>query len=161
VRLMADMEASDAIVALMVHEAGRKLLVASSDGYGFVVAEDDCIATTRKGKQVLNVKLPAEAQACAVVAAEADHVAVVGENRKLLVFPLAELPGMARGRGVRLQKYRDGGLSDIKAFRLAEGLSWRDSSGRTWTADATEWVGARAQAGRLPPKGFPRSNRFG
>jgi topoisomerase IV subunit A len=162
VRLMADMEASDAIVALMVHVPGRRLLVASSDGYGFVVAEDDCIATTRKGKQVLNVKLPAEAQACAVIAQAADHVAVVGENRKLLVFPLSELPEMSRGRGVRLQKYRDGGLSDVKAFRLADGLSWRDSSGRTWTAgDVKEWIGSRAQAGRLPPKGFPRSNRFG
>jgi topoisomerase IV subunit A len=161
VRLMADMEASDAVVALMVHVPGRHLIVASSDGYGFVVAEDDCLATTRKGKQVLNVKLPAETQACAVVPEGADHVAVVGENRKLLVFPVSELPRMSRGRGVRLQKYRDGGLSDIKAFRLADGLSWRDTSGRTFTAsDVTEWIGARAQSGRLPPKGFPRSNRF-
>jgi topoisomerase-4 subunit A len=89
-------------------------------------------------------------------------VAVVGEKRKLLGFPLSELPEMGRGRGVRLQKYRDGGLSDVKAFRLADGLSWRDSSGRTWTAaDIKEWIGTRAQAGRLPPKGFPRTNRFG
>ena len=161
VRLMADMESSDAIVALLVHVAGRRLIVASSDGYGFIVAEDDCLATTRKGKQVLNVKLPAETQACVVVPEDADHVAVVGENRKLLVFELSELPVMSRGRGVRLQKYRDGGLSDAKPFRLADGLSWRDTSGRTWTADAGDWVGARAQAGRLPPKGFPRTNRFG
>ena len=161
VRLMADMDVADAIVALMVHVPGRRLIVASSDGYGFVVPEDDCLATTRKGKQVLNVKLPAETQACVVIPDGADHVAVVGENRKLLVFALSELPEMSRGRGVRLQKYRDGGLSDIRAFRLADGLSWRDSSGRTWTADVREWVGARAQSGRLPPKGFPRSNRFG
>jgi topoisomerase-4 subunit A len=161
VRLMADMEASDAIVALMVHVPGRRLIVASSDGYGFIVAEDDCLATTRKGKQVMNVKVPAEVQACAVIPEGADHVAVVGENRKLLVFALSDLPQMSRGRGVRLQKYRDGGLSDVKAFRLAEGLAWRDTSGRTWTAsDIGEWVGSRAQAGRLPPKGFPRSNRF-
>jgi topoisomerase-4 subunit A len=161
VRLMADMEASDAIVALKVHVAGRRLIVASSDGNGFIVAEADCLATTRKGKQVMNVKPPAEAQACAVIPDGADLVGVVGENRKLLVFPLAELPEMGRGRGVRLQKYRDGSLSDVKAFRLAEGLSWLDSSGRTWTAaDVAEWIGARAQAGRLPPKGFPRSNRF-
>jgi topoisomerase IV subunit A len=104
---------------------------------------------------VLNVKLPAEAQGCAVVAPDADHVAVVGENRKLLVFPLAELPGMARGRGVRLQKYRDGGLSDVKAFRLADGLSWRDSSGRTWTADC-ERVGRRPRPVRPPAaQGLP------
>jgi len=161
VRLMADMEASDAIVALMVNVPRRRLIVASSDGYGFIVSEDDCLATTRKGKQVMNVKVPAEVQACAVIPEGADHVAVVGENRKLLVFALSDLPQMSRGRGVRLQKYRDGGLSDVKAFRLAEGLAWRDTSGRTWTAsDIEEWVGARAQAGRLPPKGFPRSNRF-
>jgi topoisomerase-4 subunit A len=161
VRLMADMEASDAIVELTVHVPGRRLIVASSDGYGFIAAEDECLATTRKGKQVMNVKLPAEMQACAVIPEGADHLAVVGENRKLLVFPLSQLPEMGRGRGVRLQKYRDGGLSDVKAFRLAEGLSWRDSSGRTWTApDIREWIGSRAQAGRLPPKGFPRTNRF-
>ncbi len=161
-RLMADMENTDDIVALFVHEAGRKILLASSDGNGFVVAESDVVATTRKGRQVLNVKAPVEAQTCAHVPEGADHVAVVGENRKLLIFPFAELPEMTRGKGVRLQRYKDGGLSDAKAFVLADGLTWQDSSARTWTVtDLKEWLGLRAQAGRLPPKGFPRNNRFG
>ncbi|MBL8908973.1 MAG: DNA topoisomerase IV subunit A [Rhizobiales bacterium] len=162
VRLMADMEASDAIVAVFTHVAGRKLLVASSDGYGFIVAEDECLANTRKGKLVLNVKPPAEAQLCVAVPSGADHIATVGDNRKMLIFKLSELPEMTRGKGVRLQKFKDGGLSDARAFTLKDGLSWVDSSGRTWTVDALkDWLGERAQAGRLPPKGFPRNNRFG
>jgi topoisomerase-4 subunit A len=109
----------------------------------------------------MNVRPPAEAALAMPVPAAADHLAVIGENRKLVIFPLAQVPEMARGRGVRLQKYKTGGLRDAKAFRLAEGLSWLDSSGRTWTVTALdEWLGDRAQAGRLPPKGFPRSNRF-
>jgi len=162
VRLMVDMEAGDAIVAFLIHRAAGRLALGSSDGNGFIVAEADCLANTRKGKQVLNVKAPAEAQACTPVPPGADHIAVVGENRKLLIFPIAELPVMARGRGVRLQKYKDGGLSDLKAFALSEGLAWIDSSGRNWTVtELDDWVGTRAQAGRLPPKGFPRNNRFG
>jgi topoisomerase-4 subunit A len=136
--------------------------VASSDGYGFLASEDDFLATTRKGRQVLNVKAPAEAQVCVAVEEGADHVATVGENRRLLVFKLSQLPEMARGKGVRLQKFKDGGLADARAFKLASGLSWTDSSGRTYTvADLAEWRGERAQSGRLPPKGFPRNNRFG
>jgi topoisomerase-4 subunit A len=162
VRLMADLEASDVIVALFSHRPGRRLLVASSDGNGFLVDENDCLATTRKGKQVLNVRAPAEAQACAVVHEKADHVAVIGDNRKLLIFPLADLPSMARGRGVRLQKYKDGGLSDARTLALKHGLSWTDSSGRNFNLDELrDWVGERAQAGRLAPKGFPKTNRFG
>ncbi len=162
VRLMADLEAGDAIVALFAHRPGRRLLVASTDGSGFVVGESDCVATTRKGKQVLNVKSPALAQACAVVHETADHVAVVGDNRKLLIFPLRDVPSMSRGRGVRLQKYKDGGLSDIRALTLRQGLSWTDSSGRSFTLnELRDWTGERAQSGRLAPKGFPRSNRFG
>jgi topoisomerase-4 subunit A len=91
-------------------------------------------------------------------------VAVIGENRKLLIFPLAQLPEMPRGKGVRLQKYRDGGISDAKVFALAEGLSWKDSAGRSFNvaaADLRDWTGNRAEAGRLPPKGFPKNNRFG
>jgi topoisomerase-4 subunit A len=160
-RLMADLDAADDFVALFVHEPGRRLLVAASDGRGFVVPENEVVATTRKGKQVLNVKSPAEAQACSTVPVDADHVAAVGENRKLLIFTLADLPEMNRGAGVRLQKFKDGGLSDVKAFKLADGLTWQDSSGRTWTVtDLREWIGQRAQAGRLPMKGFPRNNRF-
>ncbi|MDH3739964.1 MAG: DNA topoisomerase IV subunit A [Hyphomicrobiales bacterium] len=160
-RLMVDVDAADAVVALFVHSPDRRLLVASSDGYGFIVSEADCIANTRKGKQVLNVKLPNEAQVCAFVASAADHVAVVGENRKMLIFDMSDLPEMTRGRGVRLQKYKDGALADVTAFAMSEGLSWIDSSGRTWRVnELAEWVGKRAQAGRLPPKGFPRNNKF-
>jgi len=162
VRLMADIEASDAIVAVFTYVAGRKLLVASSDGYGFIVPEDECLANTRKGKLVLNVKAPAEAQLCVAVPAGADHIASVGDNRKMLIFKLSEMPEMTKGKGVRLQKFKDGGLADARAFNLKDGLSWVDSSGRTWTVEALrDWIGERAQAGRLPPKGFPRSNRFG
>ncbi len=161
VRLMADMDTSDGIVALFVHEAEHKLLVASSLGNGFIVKETDCIANTRKGKQVVNVKLPVEAQCCVRIPDGADHIAVIGENRKLLIFALADLPEMGRGKGVRLQKYKDGGLSDVQPFVLADGLSWKDTSGRTWTVtDLDEWIGLRAQAGRMPPKGFPRNNKF-
>jgi topoisomerase-4 subunit A len=160
-RLMADLEASDSIVALFVHRAGAKRLVASTAGDGFIVPEDECVATTRKGKQVLNVKSPDEAQVCVAVDPSATHLATVGENRKLLIIKLSEVPEMTRGKGVRLQKFKDGGLADARACNLKEGLSWIDSSGRNWTVtDLKEWIGERAQAGRLPPKGFPRSNRF-
>ena len=109
----------------------------------------------------MNVKLPAEAQCCVALSDGADQLAVVGENRKLLIFPLADLPEMSRGKGIRLQKYKDGGLSDVQPFVLADGLSWYDTSSRVWTVtELDEWLGSRAQAGRLPPKGFPRNNRF-
>jgi len=161
VRLMAEIPQSDDVVALMVHEPGSKLLVVASDGRGFVVGEDEVVANTRKGKQVLNVKTPEEARACARLPEGADHIAAIGDNRKLLILPMADVPEMTRGRGVRLQKYKDGGLSDAKGFKLADGLTWDDSSGRTFTVtDLRDWLGQRAQAGRLPPKGFPRNNRF-
>ena len=161
VRLLADVDAADAVVALFAYKPDTKLLVASTEGDGFVVAAVECLANTRKGKQVLNVKTPAEAICCVEVAAGADHVATIGDNRKLLVFKLAELPEMARGKGVRLQKFKDGGLSDVSTFKLASGLSWLDGSGRTFSVtDLAEWIGERAQAGRLPPRGFPKSNKF-
>lgn len=161
-RLMVDLDQSEEIISLFVHKPGRKLLVASSDGRGFVVNEEDVIANTRKGKQVLNVKLPAEALVCTDVSEGSDHVAAVGENRKLVIFPLVDLPEMSRGRGITLQKYKDGGLSDAKTFKFDEGLSWLDSSERTWTVtNLKDWIGARASAGRLPPKGFARNNKFG
>jgi len=160
VRLMIDFEENHDTVELFVHNPGRRLLVASTAGNGFIVNEDDVVAATRKGKQVLNVVAPEEAAAC--VPAEGDSVAVIGENRKLLVFPIAELNEMSRGRGMRLQRYRDGGLSDVKVFDMEDGLSWVDSAGRNWTVeDLLTWQGVRAQAGRLPPKGFPKSNKFG
>jgi topoisomerase IV subunit A len=161
VRLLAEIDAADTVVALFVHQSGSKRLLASSDGDGFIVAEDECLANTRKGKQVLNVKVPAEAHVCVNVAPDADYVASIGENRKLLLFKLAELPVMSRGKGVRLQKFKDGGLSDACTFKLKDGLSWLDSSGRSFVVtELAEWLAERAQAGRLPPKGFPKSNRF-
>ena len=162
VRLMADLDSTDSIVALFVHVPGTKRLLASTDGDGFIVLEDECVATTRKGKQVLNVKAPAESQVCINVGPSDDHVATVGNNRKLIIFKLSELPEMARGKGVRLQKFKDGGLSDARTFKLKEGLTWADSSGRNFTVtDLKEWIGERAQTGRLPPKGFPKTNHFG
>jgi topoisomerase-4 subunit A len=156
---MVDLDEGAGVVDVFPYLGGRKFLVASTEGRGFVVPEDEILANTRKGKSVLNVDMPAEARAIAAV--EGDTVATVGENRKLLVFPLHQVPEMTRGRGVRLQKYRDGGLSDIRTFDRASGLTWVDSSGRTWTVtELTDWVGNRADAGRLPPKGFPKTNRF-
>ena len=117
------------------------------------------VANTRKGKQVLNVKAPDRAAAICLI--EGDLAVAIGENRKMLVFPLSDLPEMARGKGVRLQKYKDGGLSDATTFALAQGLSWKDPAGRTRTeADLGEWQAARATAGRMAPRGFPRDNRF-
>jgi topoisomerase-4 subunit A len=162
VRLMVDLEADADVVDAFVHEPGRKLLVASTAGNGFVVAEDEVVAATRKGKQVLNVAAPEEARVC--VPAIGDHVATIGENRKMLVFPLADVSELARGKGVILQRFKDGGLSDVRVFAKSDGLTWIDSAGRTFTLDAKElreWMGDRAQAGRMAPKGFPRSNKFG
>ncbi len=158
IRLLIDLGNDQDIVDLMVHDAERKLLVASSDGRGFVVPEGEVAAQTRNGKQVLNLGGGAEAQAC--TAAAGDHVAVIGDNRKLLVFPLEEVPEMTRGRGVILQRYKQGGLADITVFTLADGLVCRTGDrSRTFT-ELRDWIGKRAQAGRLPPPGFPRRNRF-
>jgi len=158
-RLMVDLPNEAQIVDLFIHRPGARLLVASSAGDGFVLPEDEVVAQTRAGKQVLNVRAPHTALVCKPV--QGDTVAVVGENRKVLVFPLDELPEMGRGKGVRLQKYKDGGLSDATTFTLADGLSWRDPAGRTRTeTELSEWQGKRASAGRMAPRGFPRDNRF-
>ena len=162
VRLMVDLEENHAFVEIFVHEPGRKLLIAATSGHGFVVPEDEMVAMTRKGKQVMNLTEPEEARLC--VPADGDTVAVIGENRKMLVFPLEEVNEMARGKGVRLQRYKDGGLSDVRVFRKADGLTWLDPAGRTFTlpfAELRDWVGERSQAGRLAPRGFPKSNKFG
>ena len=137
------------------------MLIAGSDGRGFVIGQDELLSSTRKGRQVLAVEAPA--QAALIVRADGDHVATIGENRRMLVFPLAQVPEMARGKGVRLQRFKDGRLSDARVFKLDEGLSWRDSAGRTFTvakAELRDCLGDRAAAGRLPPKGFPRNNKF-
>ncbi|MCP5086101.1 MAG: DNA topoisomerase IV subunit A [Rhodobacteraceae bacterium] len=161
VRLMVDLPNEAEMVAMFIYQADRKLLLASSAGDGFIVAENDVIAQTRSGKQVLNVKNGVAALVCRLVAG--DHIACVGENRKVLVFPLGELPEMGRGKGVRLQKYKDKGarLSDATTFERAHGLSWKDPAGRTRTElELTEWPGHRASAGRMAPRGFPRDNKF-
>lgn len=158
-RLMVDLPNEAAIVTMFTYTAGTKLLVASSAGDGFIVPQDDVIAQTRTGKQVLNVKGDNVASVCHIV--KGDHVAVVGENRKVLIFSIEELPEMGRGKGVRLQKYKDGGLSDATTFNLEEGLSWLDPAGRTRTEnDLAEWIAKRASAGRMAPRGFPRDNKF-
>ena len=158
-RLMVDLPNEAAIVTMFTYTAGTKLLVASSAGDGFIVPQDDVIAQTRTGKQVLNVKGDNVASVCRVV--KGDHIAVVGENRKVLIFSIEELPEMGRGKGVRLQKYKDGGLSDATTFNLEEGLSWLDPAGRTRTEnDLAEWIAKRASAGRMAPRGFPRDNKF-
>jgi topoisomerase-4 subunit A len=158
-RLIVDLPNEAQIVALFIHQPDRKLLVASSSGDGFIVPENDVVAQTRSGKQVLNVRGDVAALVCKPV--DGDAVATVGENRKVLVFPLEELPEMGRGKGVRLQKYKDGGLSDATTFTLSEGLSWLDPAGRTRTeTELSEWAGKRASAGRMAPRGFPRDNKF-
>ncbi|EQA97831.1 DNA topoisomerase IV subunit A [Sphingobium baderi LL03] len=163
VRMMVDMDNEGGIVALLPARTGGELLLAASDGRGFVAAMGDVIAETRKGKQVVNVRAGAKLTVVRPIAQDADSVAVVGENRKLLVYSLTEMPRMARGQGVQMQRYRDGGLSDAIAFRFADGLSWTmgGETGRTRTeADMTPWRVARGAAGRMPPTGFPRDNRF-
>ncbi|MET0633929.1 MAG: DNA topoisomerase IV subunit A [Xanthobacteraceae bacterium] len=162
VRLFIDLEQEADLVAVFRHQGGRKFLVGSAQGRGFVVPEDECVANTRKGKQVLNVTPPDEARALAVV--DGELIASIGENRKMVVFPLDQVPEMGRGRGVRLQRYKDGGLSDLKTFQAGDGLSWIDTAGRVFSLtlkELADWRGNRADAGRLPPKGFPRTNKFG
>jgi topoisomerase-4 subunit A len=159
VRLLVDLPNDQDIVELRVYRPGEKLVVAAADGRGFVVPEDDVVAQTKAGKQVLNLAEGVEAAVCAAV--EGDMLAVIGENRKLSIFPLAELPEMGRGRGTILQRYKDGGLCDLTTFKRAEGLSWTMGGGRTRSeTNLMSWLGKRGAAGRLPPKGFPRSGKF-
>ena len=164
VRLMVDLEGEAEIIALCKARPGAKLLLASTDGRGFVTNAGDALAETRKGKQVVNVKEGERLRVIREVPEGADSVAAIGENRKLVLFPLAEVPELTRGAGAPLQRYRDGGLSDAVALRFADGLSWTmgGASGRTRTeADLTAWRTARGAAGRMAPNGFPRDNRFG
>jgi topoisomerase-4 subunit A len=158
IRVMLDMGNQDEIVHVFVLRDGAKYLLASSGGRGFVAAAEDLAAEKRTGKQVLNLRPGETAKICIPV--EGDHVAVVGENRKLLVFPLAQVAEMSRGLGVTLQRYKEGGLADAKTFNLADGLSWR-SGERTRTETALrDWLGERGQTGKMPPSGFPRSGKF-
>jgi topoisomerase IV subunit A len=160
VRLMIDLDEADELLEAFVYKPGRKLLVASTVGNGFIVPEDEVVAQTRKGKQILNLGEGERAALCRP--AEGDTVAVIGENRRLLIFPLAELNEMTRGRGVRLQKYKDGGLADAQVFDGASGIKVVEASGRAKTvAELADNRGARAQAGSTAPKSIPKNNRFG
>jgi topoisomerase-4 subunit A len=162
VRLFIDMEQNDDVVSVFPFHSGRKFIVASTTGRGFVVPEDDCLANTRKGKQVLNLKEGEKAAAINTV--EGELVASIGENRKMVIFPIEQVPEMSRGAGVRLQRYKDGSLSDLTTFKSADGLTWIDSAGRSFTMsmkELSDWRGNRADAGRLAPKGFPKNNHFG
>ncbi len=163
VKLMVDIEGEGNVVALLRAGAAEKLLLASSDGRGFITSAAGAIAETRKGKQLVNLKPGAKLRIVRPIPAGHDYLAVVGENRKLVVYPVAELPEMGRGQGVQLQRYRDGGLADAKTYVAAEGLSWPmgGEGGRTRTEDMSPWRTARGAAGRMPPQGFPRDNRFG
>ena len=158
-RLMVDIPDEAKIVNIMPYIPDQRLLLASSAGDGFIVRHDDVIAQTKNGKQILNVKGNSVAKVCRNI--NGDHIAVVGENRKVLIFSITELPEMVRGKGVRLQKYKEGGLSDITTFDLLNGLSWLDPAGRTRTeTNLEEWTGKRATAGRMAPRGFPRNKKF-
>jgi len=163
VRLMIDLDGGTGIVGLLPASAAARLMVAASDGRGFLVKTDDVIAETRKGKQVVTPRTGAVLKLVKPVKPEDDYVAAIGDNRKLVVFPITELAELARGQGVQLQRYRDGGLSDAVTFRFADGLSWRmgGEQGRTRSeTDLAPWRAARGAAGRMPPMGFPRDNRF-
>jgi topoisomerase-4 subunit A len=158
IRVMLDMAATDEVSHVFVWSDAHRYLVASSGGRGFVMPAEDLLAEKRTGKQVLNLRPGETAKIC--VPAVGDHVAVVGENRKLLIFPLDQVAELSRGLGVTLQRYKEGGLADLKVFRLADGLTWR-SGERVRTENPKEWLGERGQVGRMPPSGFPRSGKFG
>lgn len=159
VRLMIDLENDHLPIGLFLHNPERELIVASNEGYGFRVSEADIVASTKGGKQVLNVKGNAEALRCIEVTG--DRIGTIGENRKILVFPTEELPVMTRGKGVKLQNFKDGGLADITVFSAEDGLSYVDSAGRrNAVPDWKNHEGKRASAGRMAPRGFSRSNAF-
>ncbi|MBU6444721.1 MAG: DNA topoisomerase IV subunit A [Alphaproteobacteria bacterium] len=158
IRSFIDLPSDADLVSMFVHVPGRKLLLGATSGHGFVMNEDDAVAMKRSGKQAMSIPTGTEAVVCTV--AEGDSVAVIGENRKLLIFPLDEVPEMARGRGVILQRYKDGHLLDVRVFTWKQGL--KDQNNRAWSAsELKEWKGLRAQAGRLPPKGWAKSGKFG
>ena len=159
VRLMVEMTNEDAVLELFLPVEGARYLVASQDGRGFLVPGAELLAEKRTGKQVLVLEPGKEAAVC--TRAEGDMIAIIGENRKLLLFPLDQVPEMTRGRGVQLQSYKEGGLADAKVFVRKEGLSWRLGERIRVETDLAPWRGNRAGAGKMPPNGFPKSNRFG
>ena len=158
-RLMLDIPNDVDIVDVFVTKENRKFLVASSKGDGFIISETETNAQTKNGKQILNLKDGAKAIVCKTL--NGDHIACIGENRKMLIFPISDLPEMTRGKGVRMQKYKDGGLSDASTFNMSSGLSWRDPADRQRTETKLEdWISKRASSGRMAPRGFPRDNKF-
>jgi topoisomerase-4 subunit A len=159
VRLLAELTNEDDITGLFVAVEGTRYLIASNTGRGFIVPAGELLAERKTGKQVLNLKPKEEAALC--VPAEGDHVAIIGQNRRLLVFPLDQVPEMARGAGVILQRYKDGDLSDAKVFHLADGLTWKLGDRVRTETDLRPWLAERGGAGRLPPNGFPRAPKFG
>lgn len=161
VRLMMGLPNDADIVDVELYDASAKMIIAADDGRGFIVRMEDCLAQTKNGKQILNVSGKVEAKLCKPLAPDHDHIAVIGKNRKMLVFDLAQIPEMTKGKGVILQRYKDGGLGDLKTFKWDEGLSYKYGTGETFVPDLNPWIGERAQAGRLPPNGFPKSNKFG
>lgn len=158
IRIYLDLPPEDSILFMQPYQEGDKFIVASSSGRGFILETANAVAQTKNGKQILNLADNEKALICCKVGG--DHVAVIGENRKLLIFPVADLPTMARGRGVMIQKYGDGGLSDLKTFTLQNGLTWANRKRSFQETDLTTWVGRRAGAGRLAPTGFSKHNKF-
>jgi topoisomerase-4 subunit A len=158
IRLWVELDQNEDILSIFIHKPEQQIIIASSGGNGFRVLEEDIVAQTKNGKQVLNLKEGEKAAACKHV--EGDTIAVLGDNRKLVLFPVEEIPVMKKGQGVKLQAYKDGGLADIKTFNFAEGLSWQLGGRARVETDLLPWKGKRGQAGRLPPVGFPRTNRF-
>ena len=159
-RLMIELPNGVEVTELILHKPGERFIIAASSGHAFIVKSDDLIAQTKNGKQVLNVSGNVKAKMCKSLDSEHDMIAVIGQNRKLLVFWLEELPEMGRGKGVILQKYKDGGVSDIKSFKKETGLEFKYGSGTTVVEDITPWLGRRASAGKMPPNGFPKGNLF-
>ena len=159
IRLLIELGNEDGVTSLFVPDAAGKYLIAASVGRGFVIAGSELNSERKAGKQILNVKPGEELAAC--VPAKGDHVAIIGQNRKLLVFALAEVPEMQKGAGVALQKYKDGGMADVKVFALALGLTWKLGNNTRTETKLTDWLGSRGAAGRLPPNGFPKSGKFG
>ena len=160
VRLMVDLPNDSDITALMVYNPDAKLLVASEDGRGFIVPEKDVLAQTKNGKQVLNVDEKTEAKICLRIAPEHNHIATIGTNRKMLVFPLEQIPEMSKGKGVILQKFKEGRLAGVRTFNLKAGLTYRSGSSDVKIDNIKAWIAERAQAGKLPPNGFPKSGKF-
>jgi topoisomerase-4 subunit A len=161
VKLMVEMGNEADITGVMIHKPDAKILVAATDGRGFIVPSNDVLAQTKNGKQVLNIDGNVEAKICRYINAGDDHVAVIGNNRKMVVFKLDQIPEMSRGRGITLQKYKDGELADAKTFNWKTGLTYKYGAGETQSPDLKPWLGERGQAGKMPPNGFPKSNRFG